>query len=256
MPAIPHKQPAGKFNPRMIPHGMCEGLISTHHYSHRMPSAVQLCFGDVDYGPPKVVKACVMFSNATGRWEEPLWELTRLVRLPEYDTPLTKLISKSLGHIRQHRLESLLISFADGEEDHHGGIYQACSWLYAGMRGERLDGFNIDGKFTPARTCNATYGTSSEEGLKAKLPNQVVESHFDLGKHLYWKALTKDGLKKAIRLGLSSKPYPRPMLAADRAENKFMEAGHRGKGVVDMDKVMSDFSKYFKPNKFEDGAEL
>lgn len=178
--------------------------------------------------------------------------MTRLVRLPEYDIPLTKLISKAIGYIRQHKLENLLISFADSEEDHHGGIYQACSWLYSGMRGERLDGFNIDGVFTPARTCNAVYGTSSEEGLKAKLPNRDVEPHFDVGKHLYWKALSKDGLKKGIRLGLRSRPYPKDALAADREENRMLEAGHRGKGVVDLNVT----HEQHKAEEFDGGAEL
>lgn len=216
----------------------CTALVKTHHYSHRLPSAVKLVYGDVELGPPRVLHACCLFSIATGRWEEPLWELTRLVRLPEYSKPLTKLVSKALGHIRQHSLVDLIVSFADAEEDHHGGIYQSCSWVYDGIRSERLDGFNIDGEFVPARTCNALYGTSSVEMLKKKLADKQVEPHFDSGKHCYWKALNKEGMQKAIRLGLRSRAYPKPMLDGETQVNYAVDLNQR-KGIIDMPGINS-----------------
>lgn len=36
--------------------------------------------------------------------------------------------------------------------------------------------------------------------------------HFDSGKYLYWKALSKAGKRKADRLGLKALPYPKPIL--------------------------------------------
>ncbi len=211
----------------------CERLVKEHHYSHRLPSAVKLCYGDVETGPPRVLHACCLMSIATGRWEEPLWELTRLVRLPAYSSPLTKLVSKALGYIRQHSLVDLIVSFADAEEDHHGGIYQSCSWVYDGIRSDRLDGFNIEGEFVPARTCNATYGTSSVTGLKAKLSGKTVEPHFDSGKHCYWKAISRTGMQKAIRLGLRSQGYPKPMLSGGSQVNCIVDAQQR-KGIIEM----------------------
>lgn len=211
----------------------CEPLVKKHHYSGRMPSAVQLCYG---ISSDTQLVACCIFSNATGRWEADLWELTRLVRLPDLDYPMSALISKALGYIRQNKLTDLIVSFADSEEDHHGGIYQACSWLYSGRRNERLDGFNVDGKFLPARTANAVHGTSSVKGLVAKLKKSgkaaEVTPHVDTGKHCYWKALTKDGMRKALAVGLRSVPYPKPMLTGDTTENVQKVAGHVGKGVV------------------------
>lgn len=199
-----------------------------------MPAAVQVAYGDVDNGPPKVLLACCLISIPPSRWEaEDVWELSRLVRLPDYQQPLTKLISATLNHIRKGRLTDLVVSFADTEEDHHGGIYQACSWIYDGLRDPRLDGFLIDGVFSPARTCNSVYGTSSLELLQSKLPGKTIEPHFDNGKHCYWKPLTKQGMQKAIRLGLRSNPYPKPMLdsSSGDATNYAVDAMRR-KGVV------------------------
>lgn len=229
MPVAPPKKP---FNGRALPLQACKELVLKHHYSHRLPASVQLCYGDIDYGPPRVTRACALFSNATGRWEQDLWELTRLVRLSNYTYPLTMLISKALGHIRQHKLIDLIVSFADSEEDHHGGIYQACSWVYDGCRNERLDGFNIDGEFVPARTCNAIYGTSSVDVLQSKLPNKSITPHMDAGKHCYWKALSKTGMRKAVGLGLCSNRYPQPMLGSDEATNVKLGDGHNRKGII------------------------
>lgn len=218
---------------RQISLTACKDIITKEHYSHRLPSAVKLCFGEVDYGPPRRTLACCVFSLATGRWPEEVWELTRLVRLAEYEVPLTKIVSRCLGQIRQTKEIDLVLSFADAEEDHHGGVYQACSWVYDGIRSDRLDGFNIDGQFTPARTCNANHGTSSVEGLKRVLPDCVIEPHFDSGKHCYWKALSKEGMAKAIRLGLRSRPYPKPMLA-NGSERNLLVAPQLRKGVIQL----------------------
>lgn len=198
----------------------CKEMIKTHHYSNRLPATVKLCYGHFQYSPERQLGACCVFSAATGRWEaNNLWELTRLVRLPGYESPLTKLIGKAVGLIRQKKATELIVSFADLEEDHHGGIYQACSWVYDGITETRLDGFNIDGEFVPARTCNQRYKTSSVKSLQAILKGRSVEPHFDQGKHLYWKALSKEGMKMAMSLGLKSQPYPKPMLQSGVALN-------------------------------------
>jgi hypothetical protein len=207
----------------------CVPLLVEHHYSHKCPKNVKLTFADLQYSPRKPL-ACCTFSGPNGRFENfsGILELTRLVRIPDYDLPLTRLISKAMGYIRSKKSADLLISLADAEEDHHGGIYQACSWVYSGMRDERLDGFNIDGQFVPARTCNHRYGTSSEEALK----EMGAEAHYDAGKHLYWKALTKAGMQMAVNMGLRSLPYPKPMLLG--GENTKLKAGHNRKGVIEL----------------------
>lgn len=243
IPGLSNGKPVGG-NYRALPLPSCKPLVLRHHYSRRVPANIQLCYGDLDYGPPRRVLACSVFSIPASRWEVPIWELTRLVRLPEYQLPLTKLIGSALGHIRKQRLIDLIVSFADSEEDHHGGIYQACSWIYHGWRGDRLDGFNIDGVFAPARTLNSVYGTSSETELPKLLPGKVVEPHYDSGKHLYWKALTKAGMQKAISIGLGSRPYPKPMLIGGAPENYGVSEAVR-KGVVNLkarDSVPTDLA--------------
>lgn len=190
-----------------------ERLIRTHHYSKRMAGNVQyVCtwhttgglFGD--YG--EAVAACT-FSIPGTRWAEPVLELSRLVRIPSLNAPLTKFLSLALKVLKRDN-NKLVISFADATQGHHGGVYQASSWSFSTYRLPRQDGLLVDGVFVPGRSCNSRWGTSSPTKLSEKLGIGRVVPHMDDGKYLYWKALTKDGKNLAKKLGLGVLPYPRP----------------------------------------------
>ena len=75
-----------------------------------------------------------------------------------------------------------------------------------------MDGLLVDGQFIGGRACNHKWGTQSPEKVAAILGSDRVMPHYDEGKHLYWRALTKDGARRAARLGLVSLPYPKPKL--------------------------------------------
>ena len=190
-------------------------LVKRHHYSRRPAGAAQVVgtwhkpgglFGDRG----EAVAACV-FSIPPTRWSEEVWELSRLVRSAGVDLPpLSGLISATVRFIAKRKLADLLVSFADKTQGHHGGVYQAASWNYAGARYRRMDGVVINGTFYAGRSCNSRWGTQSPEKLRALMPGQVIEPHFDEGKHLYWRALTKEGTRRAARLGLGAIPYTKP----------------------------------------------
>lgn len=187
-------------------------LVKRFHYSRRWPGNVQFVgslhlsgglFGD---SGDIVCGAC--FSIPPTRWSENVIELSRLVRRDDADgVPLTLLIRLSLSRLKRQGID-LVVSFADKTQSHHGGIYQAASWNYDGSRDRRMDGLIIEGRFVPGRSCNSSWGTRSPERLKALKPDWSIEPHYDDGKHLYWKALSKHGEQKAKRLGLQSKEYP------------------------------------------------
>lgn len=189
-------------------------LVKRHHYSRRAPANIQFVgtlhadgglFGD--FG--EAVAAC-FFSIPPTRWGEPVLELTRLVRTDER-IPLTPLIAKCCKALRRHGAD-LLVSFADKTHGHHGGIYQASSWAYAGARERRMDGVMVNGYFVPGRSANSQWGTQSPSKLTTIL-RKSVEPHYDEGKHLYFRPLGPKGTAKASRLGLEAKPYPKPDMA-------------------------------------------
>lgn len=189
-----------------------DNLVIEYHYSHYIPSNIQFCTSLLREG---AFIASVFYSIPATRWSEVgILELCRLVR-DEGVIPkpiLTSLISHSIKEIKQSKKFDLLVSFADSTHQHHGGIYQASSWNYYTLRRPSHDGFIIEGKFIPRRTCNHRWGTSSRVKLPEILSKQGIDCipHFDEGKYLYWKALTKGGELKANRLGLEKNPYPKP----------------------------------------------
>jgi hypothetical protein len=195
-------------------------LVKRHHYSRRAPSNVQVVgtahedgglFGD--YG--QAIAAC-FFSLPPTRWSEEVWELSRLVRT-DLRIPLTGLIAQTCKAAKA-RGADLLVSFADRTQGHHGGIYQASSWDYAGCRERRMDGLLIDGHFIGGRACNHKWGTQSPAKVATMIGADRVVPHYDEGKHLYWRAMTKEGKRRAARLGLASLPYPKPALEKVAAE--------------------------------------
>lgn len=188
-----------------------DGLVEIYHYSHHIPSNIQFCVTQIQ--DEKSIASCFFAISAT-RWAEPVLELCRLVRdeTVEPKPILTKLISVGVKQLNREKKFDLIVSFADSTHNHHGGIYQACSWNFHIRRKARLDGFIIDGILVAARTCNHRYGTSGMK-LVQMMNEQGIECipHYDTGKYLYWKALDKNGEQKAVRLGLTKSGYPKPM---------------------------------------------
>ena len=183
-------------------------MVERHHYSVRVPSNVQFV-GSLHrngglFGDAGEIVAAAFFSIPPTRWSEHVIELSRLVRANE-QVNLSSLIAQSLDHLRR-RGERLIVSFADRTQGHFGGVYQACSWNYAGCRERRMDGVIVDGQFVPGRSANSRWGTRSPSRL-ADL-GITAQPHYDEGKHLYWKPLGVSGKTRAKRLGLKSLPYP------------------------------------------------
>ena len=185
-------------------------LVVAHHYSQRAPGGVRLC--GTWWEGARMVAACFLSEPPT-RWSEPVMELSRLVRVPGADSvSLTQLISQTLKSAKARAdLPRLVVSFADNTQGHHGGVYQAASWGYTAFRQPSCDGFDIDGEFVPRRTAYGRYGTSSVDMVVAiaQMGGQVATPHYDAGKHLYWKAVDREGEKVAARLGLQKLPYPK-----------------------------------------------
>lgn len=192
-------------------------LVRDHHYSGRMPANIQQCYALREpgglFGDTGPVVAAAVFTIPPTRWSEAVIELARLVRLPNVDVPLSRLISHSCQWLRRGGW-ALVVSFADWTQGHHGGVYQAAGWNYAGRRDRAMDGVIINGTFRPGRSCNSTWGTRSPEKLRELMPEATIEPHYDEGKHLYWKPLSVAGKTRAKRLGLKALPYPKPDNAA------------------------------------------
>ena len=161
-----------------------------------------------------------------------LIELVRLCRKEEIQVPLSWLVSRTVKAIKQTNRFDIAISYADATQDHHGGIYQACSWNFHTYRKPKEDGLIIDGKFVPKRSVSSRYGTYRRDKL-GEMFDEVIEdpgvlkfagekpvtktiewgSHVDKCKYMYWIPLNKNGKKIAKRvLNFECNEYPKPKL--------------------------------------------
>ena len=183
--------------------------VENWHYSGTMPSGKTLkigvweddqFIGVVIYsrgGAPNIGKPYNLDQTE-------VCELTR-VALTDHDTPVSRIlsISRKLLTTKCPGLK-LVVSYADPEQEHTGGIYQADNWIYE----RQLDGrdyIKIGSRVRHPRSCNAEYGTSSIPKLKQKLGADNVSRVPVDGKYKYLKPLTDKMNRKIQQL---AKPYP------------------------------------------------
>lgn len=133
-------------------------------------------------------------------------ELVR-VALKEHFTPVSRIMAIAIKFLR---LKSpslrLIVSYADLDAGHHGGIYQATNWIYEGIVNKgSLSAFIVHGKKTHKKTIHS-------KGVKGSIVE--VRKHLDpnaqefrtKGKHKYLMPLDK---QMAEQIKPLAKQYPK-----------------------------------------------
>jgi hypothetical protein len=101
----------------------------------------------------------------------------------------------------------LIVSFADPNQNHHGGIYQACNWIYTGKSADAKFGL-LNGKEIHPRSI-------SEFSVQKK---QQLSYIVKKGKHRYLMPLTKQVELNILKL---KKPYPKRASSKDIVASPF-----------------------------------
>jgi hypothetical protein len=122
-------------------------------------------------------------------------EICELVRISmrDHKSPVSKVMAIAIKFLKQKNPSiKLIVSFADPNQGHHGGIYQATNWIYSGKSSETTEVF-IDGRWRHMR--RAFYK------MTKSTPTRKVQ-----GKHRYLMPLDKDMKERILPL---SKLYPK-----------------------------------------------
>lgn len=143
--------------------------------------------------------------------QQEICELTR-VALRKHQWPVSRIIAIAMRFLKSHcpRLR-LIVSFADASKGHHGGIYQAGGWIYAG--GAETHGYYVNGEIVHPKTLHSRYGKGGQSipWLRANVDKNAtrVVSGF---KHRYLMPLDADMRK---RIEPRRQPYPKRVRSVD-----------------------------------------
>lgn len=213
--------------------GWCSAKASEYacknwHYSKTMPCFKINCFG-VWYDGSFV--GSIIYGNGGGsvtngeqyglRRSYDMVELCR-VALTKHTFQTSQAIAYSIRLLKKKNPNlKLIVSFADTDQGHHGGIYQAGGWIYTGST-QSEQGAIINGKKVHKRTLHSSYGTNQTSQLKKIDPNfHYLPKSL---KHRYLMPLTKQMKKRIVQL---SKPYPK-RVSSDTSDTPAFHAGEAG----------------------------
>ena len=131
-------------------------------------------------------------------------ELVRIA-LTDHKTPVSRIMSIAIKLLKNiHKQLKLVISFADSEQNHHGGIYQATNWVYVGKTNS-ADEYLYKGKRWHGRAFRKSLGSH------LNYMNKGLEIIQGSQKHRYLMPLD-DNMRKQVQL--LAKPYPKRMKQA------------------------------------------
>jgi len=121
-------------------------------------------------------------------------ELVRIA-LTSHKTPVSKIAALAIRFLKKQSPNlRLIVSYADPEQGHHGGIYQAGNWLYRGLSSSALKVW-YNGKWSHKKTVDDA-GLDQTNMIKKRVS----------GKHTYLMALDQEMRERILPL---SKPYPK-----------------------------------------------
>lgn len=179
-------------------------ILIARHYTRSVPSGKSHY---VRYGDAIIVWSIPANKNIAKfvlGYAGIVWELSRLWA-PDDHVPnlLTQAISHAVKEIVRLEHPDALVSYADPNAGHHGGVYRAASWMYHGQSEESRCYRDAAGTLTSRRAFHSGKRSLSKAEILAlgyteeKLP----------GKERFVRAVSNKA-KKAIK----SAPYPEKMV--------------------------------------------
>jgi len=184
------------------------------HYSRCIPKSKLVRVGVWESG---AFAGCIIFgSGACPQIAEPyglkqtqVAELVRVALKPQHLTPTTKCVAFAIKMVRnqQPRLR-LIVSYADPEQGHHGGIYQGGNWIYSGLTAP-TEWFEVCK--TGERIHSHVYRRGAPGRATRDKACGIIRS-VKLVKHKYLMPLDDDMRKRIEPLRT---PYPKRVTSAD-----------------------------------------
>lgn len=153
-------------------------------------------------------------------------ELTR-VALTRHKTPVSRIISIAIKMLSKKDTGlRLIVSFADPNHDHHGGIYQAGNWIFCGDSSPSKSYIDKNGKRWHTRQVSVT-GRRIQYGESRPVPKPSdCKEITEIGKHRYLMPLDNEMRRRVEPL---RKPYPKkPCAGSETVTRPSIQRGEGG----------------------------
>jgi len=133
-------------------------------------------------------------------------ELVRIA-LTKHLSPVSKIMSVAIRFLKKANPKlKMIVSYADNDQNHHGGIYQATNWIYTGLQNKgTTSAFIIKGKKVHPKSVHSMGVKQSLNEVRKRLDPNATK-FITTGKHRYLMPLDEEIKKRTIIL---SKPYPK-----------------------------------------------
>lgn len=186
--------------------GAAERLVSVSHYTRCVPSGKSHWFRFESALVVFSIPANCHSSRAVLGREGAVWELTRLWAPDGHRRNLlTAAIAAAVrAFVTVEPACEALVSYADPNAEHHGGIYQAASWTYQGQCEEGRSYRDADGHLHARRK----FHSGSRSMNKAEIEAQGYEEVKLPGKHRYAKGLTRRARREVASRSVPTPPKP------------------------------------------------
>lgn len=183
------------------------------HYSKCLPSGKTVKIGAWENG--KFIGVVLFGRGANNNMLKPFGlnqdegcELVRIA-LSRHIVPVSRIAAQAIKFLKKQSSGlKLIVSYADPEAGHHGGIYQAGNWIYTGPSAQAVKVF-YNGKWSHKKTVDDA-GVDQKNLIKKKV----------CGKHRYLMPLDAEMRKKVLPL---AKPYPKRVKQANSGDQ--LESG-------------------------------
>lgn len=191
--------------------------VMNWHYSRSMPIGKLVKFGAWE---DDVFVGAVVFGRGASpalvsRFDLPPEQGCELVRiaLDAHCSPVSQIAARSMRQLSMmNPTMRVVVSFADSNEAHHGGIYQAGNWIYTGMTASSKQVF-FDGRWQHERNLRATgWGTLPKVARGVDVDSLPERTR--LGKHRYVMPLDRAMRRRVAKMAL---PYPSPAVEGSTA---------------------------------------
>lgn len=190
-------------------HDAADYAVKRWHYSRSLPAGKLFIRGVWEDGG---FVGVVIFSRGAvhtlgkpfGLEQTECVELTRIA-LGRHVAPVSRIVAAALRDLKAANPDiRLVISYADPEHGHHGGIYQAGNWVYLGQGTAAPPQFVIHGKRYHHRSIVAKRWRLSLDWLRANVDPHARQITV-VPKHKYVMPLDRAMARRVQKL---AQPYP------------------------------------------------